>query len=94
MCMNKDKQRRRVFLGLAFYSRETHKGVARYAHEAGWILDATMANYPIVPDRWNGDGMIVLLEPKLPHLTEMVKTSTIPVISLMDRIASSFPGIT
>jgi LacI family transcriptional regulator len=34
------------------------RGIARYAHDHGWHIDATLAYTGKVPQRWSGDGVI------------------------------------
>ena len=50
---------RRVLLLLDWYATDLHRGIARYAHEAGWVLDA-MAGHITSPPHpiWRPDGII------------------------------------
>ena len=54
-------RRKRVLLALSWYDTRIHAGVARFADEAGWHLNAQMAHWPVLPDDWRGDGVITML---------------------------------
>ena len=45
---------------MGWYVYAFHLGVARYARQARWILDATMAVSGKVPEHWHGDGILSL----------------------------------
>ena len=49
---------RRVLLALQWYDRRLHEGVARYGHEHGWRVDASMTVFPRVDHAWRGDGIL------------------------------------
>jgi len=54
--------RRKVLLLLGVYYSQHHMGVARYAREAGWILEKGCVDEPdVAPVWWRGDGMITLI---------------------------------
>lgn len=53
--------RRRVLLALSWYDTRIHAGIARYANQANWHLNAQMAHWPVLPDEWHGDGVITML---------------------------------
>lgn len=52
--------RKRVLLALGWYDPQIHAGVARFAREAGWIVDSSMRRTGRVPAYWRGDGIITL----------------------------------
>jgi LacI family transcriptional regulator len=52
------KPRRRVLLACWYYDRDHHVGVAKYAAEAGWVLEDTAAQTRNLPAQWKGDGII------------------------------------
>lgn len=70
-----------ILIALNWYSRAIHRGIARYASEAGWILDSSMTRHGLVPKDWRGDGIICCL-----HwgsaLHEMVERTTLPVVNI------------
>ena len=49
---------RRVLMALGYYDPQLHRGITRYAREAGWVLDTSMAHYGALPAHWRGDGVI------------------------------------
>jgi LacI family transcriptional regulator len=58
----KQRVKREVLLLLGVYYPAHHSGVARYAREAGWVLDHTyIRSGGMVPVAWRGDGMITLI---------------------------------
>jgi LacI family transcriptional regulator len=53
--------KRQVLLLLGVYYPAHHSGIARYAREAGWVLNNTYAQGGRPPIWWRGDGMITLI---------------------------------
>ena len=53
--------RTRVLLALAWYSRSIHRGITRYAHDVGWILDVGFVRNRMALHGWRGDGVICVL---------------------------------
>jgi LacI family transcriptional regulator len=47
-------------VALAWYSIAIHRGITRFAHSAGWILDGGFVREGSLPARWRGDGVIVV----------------------------------
>ena len=68
--------RRNVMLLLGADVSLLRPGIARYAREAGWILDDTYTSMGLVPTWWRGDGILALItnpkdalaQQKFPHL--------------------------
>jgi LacI family transcriptional regulator len=52
--------RRRVLLALAWYSIAIHRGITRFAHNAGWILDGGFVREGSLAGNWRGDGIIAV----------------------------------
>jgi LacI family transcriptional regulator len=81
---------RRVLLLLDWYSRAYHSGVARYAREAGWVLNAHSAHIragEFIPD-WRGDGILAMVHNEEPT-GEFCREAKVPVVDL----AWQCPGI-
>lgn len=72
---------RKVLLALSWYLAEIHHGVARYAKEQGWSLQADMAFDSEIPWGWEGDGVITLLGSE-PEEVEFVRSVSSPVVDL------------
>lgn len=53
--------RRNVLLLLGFYNVSLHKGIIRYAGEAGWALDDGYVRVGQPPVWWRGDGILGLI---------------------------------
>jgi LacI family transcriptional regulator len=53
--------KRDVLLLLGVYNPYHQDGIARYAREAGWVLDHIHAQGGLPPFWWRGDGMITLI---------------------------------
>ncbi len=51
--------RRRILLAQEYYLHEVHLGVARFAREAGWILDSVGYHSFVLPTDYPGDGMVI-----------------------------------
>jgi LacI family transcriptional regulator len=54
-------RRRRVLIALAWYSVNIHRGITRFAFEAGWILDGGHTRTGLVPRGWDGDGVLAVM---------------------------------
>lgn len=73
---------RRVLMALGYYDPQLHRGVIRYAREAGWVLDASMAHYGVLPDHWRGDGVITILLTERDDITRFIRRQKVPVAAL------------
>ena len=71
--------RRRVLVALGYYDHQLHQGIVRYAREAGWILETSMCHSGVIPDHWEGDGILTLLLPGRRDLIEYVQRQKVPV---------------
>ncbi len=55
------RTRKRVLVLLAWYATDVFRGIARFARDAGWILDSSFERVGEVPAGWRGDGIIGVL---------------------------------
>jgi LacI family transcriptional regulator len=53
--------RRNVLLLLAWHSMDVFRGIARFARDAGWVLDSRFERSGEVPETWSGDGVLGVL---------------------------------
>lgn len=83
-------KRTRVLLLLGYYVREIHHGVAAYACEAGWRLDASMAHFGVVPDDWKGEGIITFSADR-PDIVGKIAADKVPTVEMFNGAA--LPGI-
>ena len=80
----------RILLGMRFYRRQLHEGVAAYCREQHWVLDS----YDHSPDldqanQWNG---MILLHQSVPEFEPFLKKNT-PVVTLaMDETGKLQPA--
>ena len=74
-------ERKRVLMLLGFYSYKMHLGIARYAREADWVLNATMASTRRVPTDWNADG-IIAFNTWVTDISEEIRRQQKPVVDL------------
>jgi len=56
-------RRPHILLALTWYHPKIHRGVVRYAGEAGWHLNASMVQNRVPPKGWKGDGVITTAGP-------------------------------
>jgi LacI family transcriptional regulator len=54
-------RRRRILIALTWYSINIHRGITRYAHDRGWILDGGYIRAGFFPKVWDGDGLITVM---------------------------------
>jgi LacI family transcriptional regulator len=73
-----------VLLIMNWYDQTVHRGVADYARRHGWALQVIGAHDFHVPQTWEGDGIICLLEDS-PELYRLVKRAKVPVVDMADR---------
>lgn len=81
-----------IMLAPAWYAPAIHRGIARYAQQADWILDTRMTRDGRVPPSWQGDGIICLLSED-PLLREFVRQSTKPVVNIGDIDLPGIPSV-
>ena len=74
--------RPRVLMALGYYDHQLHRGVVRYAREAGWSLDTSMAHYGVLPEYWQGDGVLTLLLPHREDVLHFARRQEVPVVGL------------
>src|SRR5690242_18772328 len=83
-------RRRRILLAMDLWGEniDRHMGIARYAREAGWILDARLM--PFVDLGHHNeymasikfDGIISRMKTATPELREIVVAAKVPVVDL------------
>jgi len=73
---------RRVLMALGYYDPQLHRGITRYAREAGWVLDTSMAHYGVIPEHWHGDGVITILLTERGDITRFISRQKVPVVAL------------
>ncbi len=73
---------RRVLFALGWYDHSLHRGAARYASRHGWVFEFPSRHREAIPDHWDGDGVISLMNAANPKLTALVRASRAPVVDL------------
>lgn len=79
-----------IMLALGWYASAIHRGIARYARRANWILDTSMARDGRIPEAPVIDGVISLLHPKRMDLQNFVINCGRPVVNIGDI---QLPGV-
>ncbi len=83
--------RRRVLVLLAWYATDVFRGIARFARDAGWILDSSYERTGEVPEGWRGDGIIGVLGVH-PEVDRLAIKGRIPFVNIgysMHEVAPS-----
>ena len=75
------KRNRHILLAMSFYHEALHKGVARFASEHGWHLNAKMTITGKVPLGWSGDGVIIQ-GPTSEEYREFINSLIIPKVCM------------
>lgn len=70
-----------VLLALGRYSPATHMGVAHFASRNNWHLNCEMALTGRLPEGWQGDGVITLLDERK-DVADFVMRAGVPVVDL------------
>ncbi len=55
-------KQKEVFIALGWFNHRINEGVAHYARQAGWHLNFSYMHDLFLPDQWNGDGIISMLD--------------------------------
>ncbi len=76
------QSRPRVLVALGYNMPNMQRGIAAYAHRAGWVLDTTMSRYGVFPEYWRGDGILAFLLPGQTDLTKKMRRIGCPVVTL------------
>ncbi len=69
-------------MALGYYDLQLHRGITRYAREAGWVLDTSMAHYGMLPEHWRGDGVVTILLSERGDITRFIRRQKVPVVAL------------
>jgi LacI family transcriptional regulator len=83
--------RPRILMALEWYDAKIHEGIAQYAQKAGWILDASMARTNTMPEHWEGDGVITLLNEKNSHYLPYIKALKLPTVGIGYALQDHYP---
>ena len=83
--------RPRVLMALEWYDAKIHEGIAQYAGEAGWILEASMARMNTMPEHWSGDGIITLLNEKNSKYLPYIRALNLPTIGIGYALQDDYP---
>ena len=74
--------RKQVLLAMGWYVHEVNVGVARYAKEAGWVLDDSASHSGVIPASWRGDGIITISTGVKTPLAAFVARARVPVVDV------------
>ena len=83
--------RRRVLMALEWYDAKIHEGIAQYAGEAGWVLDASMARTNTMPEHWDGDGVITLLNENNSKYMSYIEALGLPTVGIGYALQGQYP---
>lgn len=75
------RERRRVLLALGWYAGQIHYGVARFARDAGWILNVEALRSGAAPRSWRGDGIIAILGTNTP-MDRQLFAKRVPIVNI------------
>lgn len=77
-------------MALDWYDSELHRGIAAYAREQDWVLNTHMARTHQIPEGWEGDGVIGLME--RPTTRAFVRSLRLPTVDMGGHF-SEFPQV-
>jgi len=83
--------RPRVLMALEWYDPKIHEGIAQYAKEVNWTLDASMARMNTMPEHWEGDGIITLLDEENSKYLPHIKALGLPTIGIGYALQGHYP---
>jgi len=82
--------RKRVLMALDWYDSDLHRGIAAYARERDWVLNTHMARTHHIPEGWEGDGVIGLME--RPTTRAFVRSLKLPTVDIGGHF-TEFPQV-
>jgi LacI family transcriptional regulator len=85
-------RRRNVLLLLAWHSMDVFRGIARFARDAGWILDSRFERSGEVPETWSGDGVLGVLGVH-PEVDRFAARSKAPFVNIGYSDIGSAPRV-
>src|SRR4029450_9537735 len=86
------KPRRRVMLALGWYAGQIHHGVARFARDAGWILNLDAVRSGGAPQGWRGAGIIAILGSNR-RMDKQLFAKHVPMVNIGHGGPSSVPSV-
>ena len=75
------RKERNILLALGWYYPEMHRGVARFARNHNWHVTADLED--IVPNHWQGDGVITLLAARQ-NTWKLLEPLHVPIVDLAE----------
>ena len=84
--------RKRVLVLLAWYATDVFRGIARFARDAGWILDSSYERTGEVPEGWRGDGIIGVLGVH-PEVDQLALHRKVPFVNIGYSLSEVAPSI-
>ena len=83
---------RRVLVLLAWYATDVFRGIARFARDAGWILDSSYERTGEVPEDWRGDGIIGVLGVH-PAVDSLAAKGKVPFVNIGYSMSDAAPRV-
>lgn len=84
--------KRRVLVLLAWYATDVFRGIARFARDAGWILDSSYERTGEVASGWRGDGIIGVLGVH-PEVDRLAVEGKIPFVNIGYSLPDAAPSV-
>jgi LacI family transcriptional regulator len=85
-------ERRSVLLLLAWHSMDVFRGIARFARDAGWILDTRFERSGEVPPSWMGDGVLGVLGVH-PDVDRLAARTRAPFVNIGYSMTEAAPRV-
>ncbi len=83
--------RPRILMALEWYDANIHEGIAQFAKEAGWVLDASMARTNTMPEHWDGDGVITLVHEENSKYLPYIQALDLPTVGIGYSLQDHYP---
>lgn len=77
---------------LAWYATDVFRGIARFARDAGWILDSSYERTGEVPEGWRGDGIIGVLGVH-PEVDRLAVNGKVPFVNIGYSMPDAAPSV-
>lgn len=84
--------RKRILILLAWHATNTFRGIAKYAKDAGWVIDSRFDRSGEIPKNWKGDGVIGVLGIH-PEVDAFTKKCRMPFVNIGYSLTEAAPRV-
>lgn len=84
--------RKRILVLLAWHATDAFRGIAKFAKDAGWVIDSRFDRSGEIPKNWQGDGVIGVLGIH-PEVDAFAKKCRVPFVNIGYSLVDDAPRV-